>query len=82
MPKPAKRSLSPELVAMLQRSEKARKGPAILKQGVDLKLERAANRKLAKSGFFPRPDNNQETPVIDAEGIGTHGLRPTWHGRV
>jgi hypothetical protein len=44
-----------------------------------VKLWRAANRRLAKAGAFaPREELDV---VIPAELIGTHGLRPSWHGR-
>lgn len=43
------------------------------------KLDDAADRLLAKAGFF-QPKADDEI-VLDADNIGTFGLRPTWHGR-
>ena len=43
------------------------------------KLEDAADRLLAKAGYFQQ--KAEEEIVLDADCCGTHGLRPTWHGR-
>lgn len=55
------------------------------------RLERAANKLLAKAGFFDEPDADHsnfddlfgeaEYQPMEAEACGVHGLRPTWHGR-
>lgn len=82
MAKSRQSKLSPELQAMLRKSEQTRKSTPPSVSGVNARLERAANRKLAKSGYFPKREINPETPLLDADSIGTHGLKPTWHGRV
>ncbi len=41
---------------------------------------RAADRILAKAGFFQKPED--EFDVLDANCIGAHGLKPIWHGSV
>ncbi len=48
------------------------------KRGGNVKLERLANAKLAKAGFF---EPRQETGALPAECITSAGLVPTWHGR-
>lgn len=40
-----------------------------------------ANRILAKSGFFKTVNPKDEDAAVDANACGTHGLRPTWHGK-
>lgn len=41
---------------------------------------RVATRILRKAGFNPPKGDNSEV-VLPAEAVGTHGLRPTWHGK-
>jgi hypothetical protein len=46
------------------------------------KLARAADKILARNGFFSKPDDSDEPVLVDADSIGQHGrLRPTWTGR-
>lgn len=40
-----------------------------------------ANKILAKSGFFKTVKREDEDAAVDANACGTHGLRPTWHGK-
>ena len=46
-------------------------------------LGKAADRLLAKSGFFETVEPTSEEMVdgIHHDCIGVHGLRPKWHGR-
>lgn len=46
-----------------------------------LKLFLAANRLLAKSGYFVTAEEKPENIVLDPLMIGVGGLRPLWHGR-
>ena len=46
-----------------------------------LKLFFAANRLLAKSGYFVTAEVEAENVVLDPLMIGSGGLRPLWHGR-
>lgn len=46
------------------------------------RLERAANKLLAKAGYFTEGEQDDDEYIpVEAESIGVHGLRPTWHGR-
>jgi len=46
------------------------------------KLTRAADKILARNGFFQKPDDDDSEVLVDADAIGQHGgLRPTWVGR-
>lgn len=47
------------------------------------KLQDAADKFLAKSGFFSKPEASEnEYEPVEAESIGSNGnLRPTWQGR-
>ena len=40
-----------------------------------------ANRILGKAGFFTKAAPTEQDDTIDVAMIGSHGLRPTWHGR-
>jgi hypothetical protein len=95
MTKRRQAKLSPELLAMFKASAKLRKQTKPMIQGINIRLERAANRLLPKElrlaiahrdgqliAFFPLRVNNSEIPVLEAEAIGSHGLKPTWHGTV
>ena len=66
---------SPELLAMLARP---RLDHSLAPTEKRSRLTAIANRKLAKVGFF-KPKT--EAGSLPAEACGTHGLRPTWHGR-
>lgn len=84
------KSMSTELMAMLERP---RSGPikprnryddrgfSVVECDTDLQLRLyyAANKLLAKAGFFE--PKVQEEQVLEPIMIGSHGLRPTWHGR-
>lgn len=47
------------------------------------KLSRMADKLLAKSGFFQKPEATEDEYVpVEADSIGRNGnLRPTWQGR-
>lgn len=47
-----------------------------------LKLYAAANKLLAKSGYFHQGVVETEESLPEATMIGAFGLRPIWHGRV
>lgn len=77
--------MSAKLQASLEASERKRKTTKAPQSGVhnirDLRLEKAADRILAKSGFFPKREIEDDV-VVDANAISAHGhLRPTWTGR-
>jgi len=42
---------------------------------------RAANKLLRKAKYFPKREKSDEYNPIEAESIGSHGLKPTWHGK-
>ncbi len=86
-------TMSAELKAMLDRP---RTGPIRPVNRVDdagktaffgidtrqqLKLYAAANRILAKSGYFQTGIVEAEDALPEATMIGRFGLRPIWHGR-
>lgn len=46
------------------------------------KLSAAADRLLAKAGYFTKSPEKREESVLEADAIGSNGqLRPTWQGR-
>jgi hypothetical protein len=83
----SKMPMSAELEAMLEASKAARKSSKVEFSNRfgdqshtkrQAKLAAIANRKLRKSGCF---QPKAEVGELPAECCGTHGLRPTWHGR-
>lgn len=87
MRKPKVLPMSDELRSMLANSASQRKQSKSPKSGVhgyrELKLEKRANKWLARSGYFTKvkPEGFDESVHHDA--VSTHGhLRPTWQGRV
>lgn len=45
------------------------------------KLDRLATLMLKRDGFYLKGKRLGDDSPVDADAIGAHGLRPTWHGR-
>jgi len=72
--------MSKALAASLAASEKARKSKRSLQvTQTQQVLDSVASRIIRKADGYRLPQ--KKNPQMPAECCGTHGLRPTWHGR-
>ena len=78
--------MSAKLMAMLERPRSGPMKPSnrfgeAMDTNRQYRLYMAANKLLASNGFFAPQEQFDDAIVLPSEAIGTHGLRPTWHGR-